>query len=195
MNEIKEDAVKAVWRSQPVEAATMSIAYVRHRASELERAFRVRSLLEQGVGLLVLIWCAYVIVVAPHLWIKAGVALLLAGIAYSMVQWRRRGIPNKTQAFESVDASLVFYTRELERKRDFHRTLWRWYMLPMAPGILAILAWSFIGDQHTRGTWTPWVVAAMLLVWTVLALIYERVKSAQFQREIDALSSLGRDAG
>jgi hypothetical protein len=80
----------------------------------------------------------YVIVMAPHVWIKAGVALLLAGIAYAMAQWRRRAAPNNARVFESVDASLVFYKRELERKRDFHRTLWRWYLLPIAPGTLAM---------------------------------------------------------
>jgi hypothetical protein len=121
---------------------------------------------------------------------KAGVALLLAGIAYSMMQWRRRVGASRTHAFESTDAGLVFYERELERKRDFHRTLWRWYLLPMAPGIIAILTWNFFGDPRTRGTWTPWVVAAMLIVWIVFALMYERIKAAQCQREIDSLSSL-----
>jgi hypothetical protein len=195
MSDVNDDVVKAVWRSQPTEVQTMSISYVRHRASELERAFRIRSVLEQGTCILALIWCACVIAMAPHAWIKAGVALLLVGIAYAMMQWRRRAAAHGPDAIESIDVGLVFYRRELERKRDIHRTLWRWYLLPMAPGVTAILTWNFFGDQHTKGTWTPWIVAAMVLAWIAFAVIYEWFKAAQCQREIDALSTLDRDVG
>lgn len=171
----------------------MPVSYVRHRARELERSFRVRNLLEQSACVLALICCVGVIAMAPHAWIKIGVALLLAGIVYSMVQWRRRATGHRSQVFESVDASLVFYRRELERQRDIHRTLWRWYLLPMAPGTTVILMWSFLGDPHTKGTSTAWIVVGMLLIWITFAVVYERAKAAQCQREIDALASLGGD--
>jgi hypothetical protein len=193
MSEMNDDPIKAVWRSQPTEVPTMPISYLRHRARKLERSFRVRHYLEQSAFVLALILCVRVIAVAPHAWVKIGVALLLAGIVYSMVQWWRRARDHRSQGFESVDASLVFYRRELERQRDIHRTLWRWYMLPMAPGVGVILMWSFLGDAHTKGTLTPWIVLGMLLIWITLTVIYERAKAAQCQREIDALASVGGD--
>jgi hypothetical protein len=190
MSDVSDEPVKAIWRSQPTEVQVMSATYISHRASELTRSFRIRNVLEQGACWIALIWCVCVIVMAPSVWIKEGVALLLLGIAYAMLQWRRRMAADRaTPGFESIDTGLVFYKRELERKRDIHRTLWRWYLLPMAPGAFAILAWNFFGDPHTKGTWTPWIVAGMLFIWVVLALIYERFKAAQCQREIDALPS------
>jgi hypothetical protein len=58
MNEIKDDAMKTVWHSQTTEVLTISAAYVRHRAAELERASRIRSLVEQSGCVLALTFCA-----------------------------------------------------------------------------------------------------------------------------------------
>jgi hypothetical protein len=192
MREMNPDPVKAVWRSQPTEIPAMSISYVRHRASELDRSFRFRNFFEQSTCVLALVGCAVVLVVGPHVWVKVGAALMAAGICYSLFQWRRRVAAPRPQVFESVDAGLVFYRRELERRRDIHRTLWRWYLLPMAPGAAVFLTWSLIGDPHTVGTLTPWLVVGMLVTWTTFAVIYERAKAAQCQREIEALASLDR---
>lgn len=184
------DPLKAMWRSQSTEVPAMSATYIRHRARELERGFRVRSLLEQGTSALGIVGCLVVLFVAPHPWVKAAAALLLAGVAYALIQWRRRTAALRIDPSDAVEAGVVFYKRELERKRDIHLTLWRWYLLPMAPGVIAILTWNFFGDPHTRGTAGPWGPLAMLVVCIVGSVIYERHKAAQCQREIDALASL-----
>lgn len=182
------DAMKAVWRSQPVEVPTMSMSYVQHRNNELQRALRIRNFLEQGTSVLALLGCGFVIIVAPYVWVKAAVGLLGIGILCALVQWRRRAAPHRTGCLDTIEAGIVFYRRQLERKRDMHRTLWRWYLLPMVPGCIAILAWNFFGDPATKGTATPWLVAALFLAWMLFAVLYERAKAAQCQREIDALS-------
>jgi CDP-diglyceride synthetase len=193
MTDRNDDPIKALWRGQSTEVPAMSASYVRHRTGELHRAFRIRNVLEQGTSLLALAGCLIVIVLAPHPWIKSAVALLLIGGAYALFQWRRRTASLGTDPSESVTASLTFYKHELERKRDIHRTLWRWYLLPLAPGVIGVLSWNFFGDPQTRGTSAPWVVLGLLVVWIVFSVIYERYKAAQCQREIDALSALETD--
>ncbi|GFE79885.1 hypothetical protein GCM10011487_18850 [Steroidobacter agaridevorans] len=190
MTERNDDPIKALWRAQSTEVPAMSVSYVRHRTGELHRAFRIRNWLEQGAGVLGFAGCLVVILMAPHPWVKAAAALILIGGAYSGWQWHRRTASFRTDPSKSSEASLSFYKHELERKRDIHRTLWRWYLLPIAPGVIAMLSWNFFGDPQTRGTSAPWGVLGMLVVWLVVSLIYERSKAAQCQREIDALSAL-----
>ena len=186
MNDLDDTRAKRLWQSQSTEIPAMSTTYLRHRASELERAFKLRNYIEQGSWLLALLSCSILIFTAPDHWFRASMALLLIGIGWAMFQWRRRTAKRPSLA---ADTGLAFYIRELEHKRDLHRTLWRWYLLPMMPGAVALLTWKLFGDPGSRGTWTPWIVAGLLLVWTAGALIYERAKAAQYQREIDALTA------
>jgi len=195
MTDHNDDRIKALWRAQSTEVPAMSVSYVRHRTSELHRTFRIRNWLEHGGSILGLAICLIVILVAPHPWVKSGVALLLIGGAYAMFQWRRRTASLRTEPSQSSVATLAFYKHELQSKRDIHLTLWRWYLLPLAPGVIAILSWNFFGDPQTKGTLAPWGVLVMLVVWIVFSMIYERYKAAQCQREIDALSGLETDAG
>ena len=162
----------------------MSSAYLQHRANELRRAFRRRNAIEQGTAVVTLIACAIVLVTTPGYWAKSSLILLIIGMSWALLQWRRRARAGSSVASAT---SVTFYIRELEHKRDLHRTLWRWYLLPMVPGAVALLAWKLFGDPNTRGTWTPWIVTVLLVLWTVGSLIYERAKAAQYQREIDAL--------
>lgn len=185
MSDFNDASAKRLWRSQPTEVPPMSTTYLQHRARELQRAVRLRNFIEQGSCVLALLICSGMIFTAPDLWLRASMALLIVGIGWAMFQWRRRVREGFTSA--AADTGLAFYLRELEHKRDLHKTLWRWYMLPMIPGTVVLLTWIWFGDPNTRGTPAPWFPTALTLAWIVGTLIYERVKAAQYQREIDAL--------
>jgi hypothetical protein len=184
MNDLNDAGAKRLWQSQPSEIPPMSTAYLHHRANELQRAFQRRNAIEQGTAVATLISCTIVLVTTPGYWVKSSLLLLIIGMSWALLQWRRRA--RAGSSFAST-TSVAFYIRELEHKRDLHRTLWRWYLLPMVPGAVALLAWKLFGDPGTRGTWAPWIVTVLLVLWTVGSLIYERAKAAQYQREIDAL--------
>ena len=192
MSDFNESGAKRLWRSQPSEIPAMSTVYLRHRAGELERASRRRNILELGTGLVTLIACAILLFTTPYDLARASVALLMVGIGWAMFQWRRRA--RERSDFASAGSSIAFYIRELEHKRDLHKTLWRWYLLPMMPGTVAFMTWSLVGDPNARGTPTPWIVTGLVLAWIIGAVCYERAKAAQYQREIDALAALNADA-
>ena len=187
MSDSNEAGAKQLWQSQPSEIPPMSTAYLQHRARELERAVRIRDFIEQGSCVLTLLACAVMIFTVPDHWLRAAMVLVFIGVAYALLQWRRRirGYARNGTA----DTGLAFYVRELEHKRDLHRTMWRWYLLPIVPGTLALMTWNFFGDPDSRGTATPWIFMALALAWVIGALIYERFKAAQYQREIDALTA------
>lgn len=191
MTDMNEDPMRAVWLSQPTEVPTMPISYLRHRISELQRRFRLRGMLEQGACLVALIWCAVIFAVEQEPWKKAGAALMFLGTCFAIVQWRRRTATRTAQPFESATAGLVFYKRELEHKRDIHRTLWRWYLLPFfVPGVAFILLGIIFGDLHSTAQVSPWIMLGMMVVIGIVAIAYENIKAAQYQREIDAIDSM-----
>ena len=193
MSDMNDDPMKTVWRSQPTEVPAMSVSYLRHRAGELDKSFRLRSRLEQAACLLGMILCVGIVLLEQELWQKVGAALLLVGILFGFVQWRRRTAANAAPAFESAAAGLVFYKRELERKRDIHRTLWRWYLLPIFIPAAAFLALAMIfSDLQTK--LPPWILLVIMAVSMIFAVVYENTKAAQYQREIDALASLDKEA-
>lgn len=165
----------------------MSTTYLHHRARELQRAVRVRNVIEQGSCVVALVVCSVMVFTAPGLWLRASMVLLIVGIGWAMFQWRRRVRERPGSA--AADTGLAFYVRELEHKRDLHKTLWRWYILPMVPGTIALLTWIWFGDPNTRGTPAPWFSTGIVLAWIVAALLYERFKVGQYQREIDALTA------
>lgn len=190
MSDLNDASARRLWRTQPTEGPTMSMTYLHHRADELQRAVRLRNLIEQGACALALLGCAIMLLTARDAWLRVSLVLLIVGIGWAMYQWRRR--IHALPAASAADTGVAFYIRELEHKRDLHRTLWRWYLLPMIPGAVGLLTWKMFADPVTSGTPRAWVVSGLVLAWIAAGLIYERVKAAQYQREIDALT--GSDA-
>ena len=188
MTEMNDDAMKALWRSQTPEVPTMPASYFRHRAEELEKSLKFRSALEQGACLLGVVLCAGIIGLEQEPWQKLGAAMLMVGTLYAWFQWRRR--TSRNESFDPASAGLTFYRRELERRRDIHRTAWRWYALPI---IVPAVAFVLLGMLHRHGSASePWIVLGAMLTCIILSFVYERQQAAKFQREIDALASLER---
>lgn len=188
MSEMNNDPMKALWQSQTTEVPSMQFSYLRHRAEELEKSLRFRSVLEQGACFVGLIVCAVIIAFEQEPWKKLGAAMLLVGTSYALFQWRRRTLSKSVRSFEPASAGLEFYRRELERRRDIHRTAWLWYGLPIfIPATAFLILGMVYGDVHAND---PWLVIGLIVVSIILSLVYERTQVAKFQREIDALTSL-----
>ena len=194
MSEDHSDDVR-LSRSQATEAPVMSIRYLRHRTAELERSIVLRACVEQFGLALGIANCASMLTKAQDGWASVTLGLMLVGLAYAWFEWRRHAAPRRVHDLGSAEAGVTFYIRELERKRDLHRTIWRWHLLPMAPGLIAVLAWKFFGDPQTRGIVEPWMIAAFVFAWVASALTYERFKAAHYQRELDALAPAGEGTG
>ncbi len=63
---------------------------------------------------------------------------MLAGTAYVVVQLYRRSRPLALPEELGLMGSVEFYRRELVRQRDLLRSVWSWYLAPLAPGLLVI---------------------------------------------------------
>jgi len=114
---------------------TITIDELKLRANRFERRIHWRNLREYGAGFLV------IPIFAARLryqggWHMVSPLLLIAGMLYVMFQIHLRAAkPLPGDAGRT--AYLEFHRRELERQRDALRSVWRWYLLPLVPGLVA----------------------------------------------------------
>jgi hypothetical protein len=185
-----------VWLAQATEAPRISLEYIRHQASSLERGTRRRTtfndILFVLAGALVVgfVWAAPNVYLARPL-MAAAVVYYLLFLIYCTYRLHRHTAAQANTADAGVLDTLRFHRRQLERQRDFRRGVWRWTGLGMLPG-LAMQVASMIIDS------LPWTGIAFLVGSCALAVgvqyITGEVRARRSQREIDALDSLAGNA-
>lgn len=106
--------------------------------------------------------------------------------------WRRRGKVLLTREHEQVMESLEAYRAELQRRRSYYLGAWRWSLWPLIPATAVVLAGEMLYDERP-GKWLRLSLAALVCVLGSLlgAWVYAR-KGKEFQRELDALTTLDK---
>ncbi|MBS1830247.1 MAG: hypothetical protein JST93_33405 [Acidobacteria bacterium] len=140
---MNDESIRELWQEQEGESKAMDIAELRKKAAALERRVRNRNWREYGAALLVAAACVAMLVTASPLYVKAGALLSIAGMAMVCRELYRKGSAVAVAA-EAV-VSRDWYRKELERQRDLLRSVWRWYLGPMIPGLLV---WCVGGLWH-----------------------------------------------
>ena len=130
-----------LWQGQETEKEkekmTITLDEVRRMSTCLERRVHWRNIREYAAAaIVVVIFGAFVR--NEHGWGRVPPLLLIAGTLYSMFELSRRGA-NSVPPDMGMTAYLEFYRHELERQRDALRSVWRWYLLPLVPGLAATL--------------------------------------------------------
>lgn len=138
-NELNRKDPRNLWQSQEGDNLTISLDEIRLRATRFERRIWWRNFREYVAGALVI---SFWIVIGPrifHGWERLPIVLTIAGTIYVMVQIHRRGPARPVPADAGARAWIQFHRLELERQRDALRTVWRWYLLPIVPGLAATI--------------------------------------------------------
>jgi hypothetical protein len=138
-NELNPNDPRNLWQSQEGENVTITLEEIRLRAGRFERRIWWRNFREYAAGVFVIAWFLATLHLL-HGWDFLGPVLVIAGVIYIMIQLRRRGTARSLPVDAGAGASIQFYRLELERQRDALRTIWRWYLLPLVPGLAAIFA-------------------------------------------------------
>lgn len=185
-----------VWQAQTIDAPRISLAYVRHIASDFERRRRWRA----AVGYVVTLGaCA----LHGHLALKMfSTKPLLAASSLCFVllllctlyRLYRHMTAEASPADAGVLDSLRFQRRQLERQRNWRRRSWRW----MVPGALPGFGLS-LASLYFEVSPVPWkYMGFVVLVFVVavgLTIVDAERKARRSQLEIDALDSLAGDPG
>ena len=181
-----------VWQNQPTEGIRMSVDEIRRRAGKFERKIYWRNAREYAAALAVVIFFGFELSRGPDLLTGAGFALMIAGMLYLVAQLYRRTSPRSLPAEMRAASGVDFYRRELERQRDALRSVWRWYLGPLVPGVVVTMVAMARNNphhiQHDR-----WFLAAYGVL-VALAFAYGgrlNTKAARrLQRQIDQLDAL-----
>jgi hypothetical protein len=182
--------VQQVWLSQATQAPRISLEYIRHQASSLERGTRFRAGLNYGICLLACVfygWSAWTNFSGMPLF-KAAVAWYGLFALYCMYRLHRHVAAQINTADAGVLDTLRFHRRQLERQRDFRRNNWRWQLKAILPGLLLQIVAMAIYSLPARNF--VMLVVVVLLGFT-LEFVVGKIRARRSQREIDALDSMG----
>ena len=156
-NELRNPAQK-LWQDQPVEGITMSAEVIRKRAAKFERKIRWRNVREYVAALIAALPLGYFLVTARDVFARVTFGLLIAGLAWMVVQLHRKGSVKSMPMEVSSLTSLQFYRTQLERQREAVNTVWSWYLAPLIPGLLVYTVWSAIRSPRPAA----WLGLALL---------------------------------
>jgi Flp pilus assembly protein TadB len=183
-NELPPDNLKNLWQGQNVEPIQMSLEELRRKAQKFQNTIRNRNLREYIAAAIVLPAFSWLLWRFPAL--RVGCILILAGTLYVMYHLHTKGSAKVVPEDLALDTCLAFHKRELERQRDLVRDVWKWYLLPFAPGLIAMVA-----EPLLRLPPVGWVRAwpFILVCAAMFYLVWQLNKQAadKLQRQIDEL--------
>jgi Flp pilus assembly protein TadB len=114
-----------------------------------------------------------------------GFALIIAGVLYLVWQLHRHGSARTPPADLGLTSGVEFFRRELERQRDLVKRVWRWYLGPVAPGLIVVMA----GAARAIGRLEAVPVLFATFVFVFIWRLNERA-ARKLQRQIDELDAL-----
>jgi hypothetical protein len=183
-----------VWQAQGIEAPRVSLAYVRHIASDFERRRKLRAalgsifMLAAGGVHAFLAWQMF----STKPVAAAGSVCVVLGLLYVLYRLYRHLSAEASPADAGVLDTLRFQRRRLERQRDFRRYSWRWTFPALLPAWALIIA-SLYFEQDPVPWWSLGFTVFVFLASMVLSIVTSECKARGSQREIDALDSLSGD--
>jgi hypothetical protein len=185
--------MQSLWQSQALDAPRISLAFVRHQIQALQRRARIHNALENIGGAVALVWMVTAgwRFIIPRSLFSLATALWALAVLYMMLQrYRRFRVPVSGEQMGTLDA-LQFYRQQLARQRDARRGNWRWWLPPLVPSIIVTFIALFV-EVHP----TPWAKIAFVAGWIVcgvsLAIVRNEQTARAYQREIDALDTMGK---
>jgi hypothetical protein len=186
-NEFPPDDIRNVWQDQPVENTPMPLEEIQRRARRFEKRIDRRNLREYVGAAVVIAGFTYYIFKFPSPLMRTGCALIIAGSLFVMVQLYRRGSPGALPADLAWTDSLEFHRRELVRQRDLLRSVWRWYIGPLVPGLAVFEA----GTMPQHSPWWMFLLVALFFLAVFGGIIWlNRRAATHLDRQIAELDNL-----
>jgi hypothetical protein len=139
-NEPSEDDIKKLWQTQATESLSMPLEELQRKAKMFRSRIRRRNIREYVAAAILIVWVGSGLLRFSTPLNRAAQIAIIAGAVYVVWQLRRRGstaiLPVEASASNWID----FHRRQLERQRDALRSVWKWYLAPLIPGIALLLA-------------------------------------------------------
>ena len=193
-----ESELRAIWQSQLIGAQPMTPEQLRSRAKQFESKARRGLRINQISAGLVATICAFgLFFMEGGLLFKVGAALLLMASVY--IAWGMRfffsALPVPTSA--SAGTCAAVHKRQLERQRDLNLSMPSGVRV-MLPGTILVLLdpiWPITESHAGPAAWAaPAATIAIALFLFEVSIIYGKIIARRFQREINELEAMMKDA-
>ena len=179
------ESLQRLWQQQPVERGSISLDELRQRARYLERRVGRRNRREYIASVVVLFMFGAIAWKAPSPLARAGAVVTLAATAFIVFHLSRYGTARTMPADLGLTGCLQFHRRELERQRDLLRGVWKWYLLPFAPGLILMYLGPVL--DHPERAWRALVPVTVTVAFFVLLAELNRRAAMKIQAAIDTL--------
>jgi hypothetical protein len=157
-----------------------------------ERMTRRAVRIEAGTGVVVAAFFIMPLISAPNWALRFGWGLTSAYGLYVAVFVSKLRMDLLPDGLD-FNGALAHYRSELMRRQRHIQTLWRWYLLPIVPGMTLIIVGSAIeATKLGRPLWPAFVMAAILAGLGSVVHLNSSGTARKLQVRIDALGSTQR---
>jgi hypothetical protein len=193
-NEPSEGDIKKLWQNQVTESLPMPLEELQRKAKMFRSRIRRRNIREYVAAAILIVWVGSGLLRFSTPLNRAGQITIIAGVVYVVWQLRRRASTAILPVEASASNWLDFHRRQLERQRDALRSVWKWYLAPLIPGIALLLAGLSRTIEQRTGSIAliPAVAAANIVVFGAVWCLNVRA-ARRLQRRIDELDALQKD--
>ena len=162
------DDLRNLWQKQEVDEVRISVDELRLKAAKFQSRIRWRNLREQAACLIVIAAFGAMSLMIHQAVPRISFALMIAGAVYVAWHIQKWGSPKVLPTDLGRANCVGFYRDELKRQCNLARSVWKWYLGPLIPGMsLLVIYGIWVAPSDRR--WFPitYAVAAAACFWLV----------------------------
>jgi len=191
------DPLRSLWLNQQSESTSLSAEELRQAAHKLEKRVLWRNLREYAATAIVVAAFGYYFYKFHTLLLRFGSCLTIAGVLLMAFNLHRKGAASTMARAMDSQSCVDFHRSELVRQRDLLSSVWKWYLLPLIPGMTVFLLGllqSMLAQPASRahlGFIILWfaTVAAICAGTFVLVARLNHSAAAKIQKRIEVLDA------
>lgn len=180
------DDLRNLWQNQEVEEVRISVDELRVKAAKFQSRIRWRNLREQAACLFVITAFGAMSLRTPQAVPRISFALIIAGAIYVAWHIQKWGVPRVLPAELGRANCAGFYRDELERQCNLLRSIWKWYLGPLIPGMSLLVIYG-IWVAPPRLRWFPITYALVAAAFFWLVGWLNQRAARQLERQIAEL--------
>ncbi len=188
-----EEFARSSWQASSATPPLPEIEDLRASAKAFRRKIARRNLIEYIAGAFVVIAFGALALFGPFAPMRIGSAMVAAGTLVVLWQLHRRGSPLLPHEHGGQQSLLDYHRQELVRQRDAVASVFSWYLLPLIPGMVVVMATPLLMlpmDQWQLPPSDALFVMGCVVAVFVGVYVLNKVAAHRLTREISALDAL-----
>ena len=181
----RNDDLQAMWQSQSRGGAAISLDQIRIQARRLEDRVARRNRREYIAAAIVVVGWGTVIWVDPSITIRIAAGLVIAAALFVVHQLHVRGTAMTLPSDLALTSALELHRAQLRRQQKLLQSVWLWYLMPFAPGMITFLIG--LARQNSARTWRIIAFGVVNVVIMIGIHVLNRRVAARIQQRLDRL--------